>query len=126
MVGYKHINDNFRIPDPIVTVCSIRKQSLSGSEFTKSMLVLKAHNQVISYLTISIICCLIMIMSSNELINDDMKAQLKENKLESIANETNVLITAGVVVGDGPSYILSDFNDAIYVANYDSMIRVIL
>ena len=54
-------------------------------------------------------------------MNDNAEAQWSINRLESIANETNVLTSAQVNVGDGPFSIAAQpFRDNIYVANSGS------
>jgi YVTN family beta-propeller protein len=58
-------------------------------------------------------------MSYNALMNDDTEAQLNDNTLESIVNQTKVLTSAQIDVGERPVFI--DRTDAaVYVANADS------
>ena len=60
-----------------------------------------------------------MIMSCDELIDDNTKAQLNQNTLESLSKETNVLgDNAQISVGKKPSYISGGLH-VIYVANTD-------
>lgn len=59
-------------------------------------------------------------MSCDELIDDNTKAQLNQNTLESLSKETNVLgDNAQISVGKKPSYISGGLH-VIYVANTDS------
>jgi YVTN family beta-propeller protein len=55
-------------------------------------------------------------MSYGIVMNDNTEAQLSQNTLESIVNQTNVLTSAQLSVGDEPSFIVKS-SDAIYVAN---------
>ncbi|MGH9976058.1 MAG: hypothetical protein ACRD8Z_09530 [Nitrososphaeraceae archaeon] len=57
-------------------------------------------------------------MLYSALINDKLEAQVSENTLESIANETKVLSSAQVSVGDSPNSIV--IGNAVYVANWGS------
>jgi YVTN family beta-propeller protein len=77
---------------------------------------------VISHLLIPIICGLLITMSYCALINDNMEAQVSQNTLKSITNQTNVtaLTKARISVGDNPVSI-GGFGDYIYVANSGSV-----
>ncbi len=73
---------------------------------------------MISHRIIPIIFCLLAFISYNILINDT-EAQLGQNMLESIANQTNVLTSAQIEVGGMPIEIYTSV-DATYVANFRS------
>jgi YVTN family beta-propeller protein len=71
---------------------------------------------VISQQIIPTISCFLVFVSYNILINDT-EAQLGQNMLESIANQTNVLTSAQIGVGGMPIEIYASV-DATYVANF--------
>jgi YVTN family beta-propeller protein len=71
---------------------------------------------VISQQIIPTISCFLVFVSYNILINDT-EAQLGQNMLESIANQTNVLTSAQIEVGGMPIEIYASV-DATYVANF--------
>ena len=53
-------------------------------------------------------------------MNNNAEAQLSQNRLESIANKADVLVSAQVNVGDNPVFIHAPPYSQIYVANYGS------
>jgi YVTN family beta-propeller protein len=80
--------------------------------------MLSANDQVISHIIIPTIFCLLGFISCNIPMNDT-EAQLGQNMLESIANQTNVLTSAQIEVGAMPIEIYTSV-DATYVANFRS------
>jgi hypothetical protein len=66
-----------------------------------------------NHLLIPIICCLLIAISYNGLVNNNVEAQVNENKLEYIINQTNVATSPQIIVGDGPSYVSYFGNDSI-------------
>jgi YVTN family beta-propeller protein len=73
---------------------------------------------VISHRLIPTISCLLVFISYNVLRNDT-EAQLSQNTLESIANQTKVLTSAQIEVEELPIEIYTTA-DATYVANFRS------
>jgi YVTN family beta-propeller protein len=67
---------------------------------------------------IPIILCLLVFISYI-MVNNEAEAQLSENMLESIADQTKVLTSAQIEVGGMPIEIFSSV-DATYVANFRS------
>ena len=53
-------------------------------------------------------------------MNNNAEAQLSQNRLESIANEADVLVSAQVNVGDNPVFIHAPPYRQIYVTNHGS------
>jgi YVTN family beta-propeller protein len=73
---------------------------------------------VISHRLIPTIFCLLVFISYNVVMNDT-EAQLSQNMLESIANQTKVLTSAQIEVGELPIEVYTSA-DATYVANFRS------